>query len=446
MKYSLFLPFILAHSFIPTNRCTFLDRILPEDTVEIKFRQESITAEALAQLEHFRKTGDARASSPTYRITALHAAVLLQDVELVEELLAKGADPNARPLLPNGGGRLIEGAPPILLALERLPVYPRPRLHMMDDMQRIAKKLIEAGADVNARNRGVGVLGQCANHQHTNEPEEWEEIALEYIRWGATATPEDATRLVGCGWDDALEALLKAPGGKQLVQESGSRMLAHAACNEFHAWKPANITSHGVVRCAQMILEANPGCVNEVPEDYDKRPLHLATSWHGRHEMNEQNVVWYAEFVKLLLRHGADAYCSGDEDDQSCPADHMAEQPALLAALAREGIKLPPPPHRLEKEKLYDQLFNMPLAAVSDEEVCEQWDVLASLFEEEPAFKSLSPYEVEDKSLDYCHYSVARTVLQLMDRADAAKAQEFRRTHPACAEVDAWWKAFYERY
>ncbi len=444
MKYSLFLPFIVAHSFLPTDRCTFMDRIMPRETPGISFREEAITNEALAQLEHYRRTGEASAVSPTYRLTALHPAVLLRDVALVEELLKKGASPNACPLLLDDEGKLVEGAPPLLLALQGMRVEPRPRLHMMEDMQKVARKLVEAGADVNARSESCGVIGYCALHQEKVEPEEWEKIALEYIRWGATPTPEDAERLVTCGWDDALEALLNAPGGEALAAELGGRMLGWAACSDFDAWEPADVISRGVIRCAQMILEANPACVDRVPEGFYERPLHRATtneSAFGR-EMHGPRSAYYCEFVLLLLKYGADAYLPGHEDDLTCPADHMAAQPELLAALAREGIKLPAPAHRFEKGRLYAQLYQMPPAAVRDEEVRQQWDVLATLFEGRPAFEALNKEHEDYESLEWRHYTVARLVLHLMERADAARAQEFRRTHPACAEVDAWWKHY----
>ncbi len=210
----LFLPLLLAHNPFDMGRIKVLEYITPPPAAEVSFERgdfdwaaPSMTAEALGALEQYKQTGNARYCSPTWKLTPLHAAVLLRDGKLVGKLLAHGADPNARFLVQQGGflihqvgadGNIIkrplvqEGDTPLLLMLRLGVPTHRKNFNALRD---IATQLVKAGADVNARDQfGHGVLRHCASHVFLSEEnsEDWEDVALHLMELGATIPEKDA--------------------------------------------------------------------------------------------------------------------------------------------------------------------------------------------------------------------------------------------------------------
>ncbi len=357
-------------------------------------------------LDHYHRTGDALYASPGFRITPLHAAAAAHQLALVQVLLAKGADPNARLHFPSdrGGeeGRAGEGGcfpadTPLMLALRNISVQLArrgdmyvPHADRAGDVAPVVQALLAAGADPCLPGQGgEGALALCAegcgcrsadDEDGTNvKNARWEDIAITLIDKGAGGSLKDAAVCFDAGWPRAFARLLDSPQGRSL---QGSTELQDA-------WKEAvmeqglhyDVFSPELQACGRALKPA-PGWLDR-PLPSGIRLLPIMASLLDDSDGNERALIapWpaYVELLVLLLEGGADAHLPLSDDCPACAADYLACAPALRAELAQRGFDLAPPPHRFTPDHAVATLGGIPTAAISDAEVRAHRSILEGI-------------------------------------------------------------------
>ncbi len=221
--------------------------LVPEMSAEPEERA-ALEAELRGALEHYRRTGEARYASPRFRVTPLHAAALCHDQPLIEELVLKGADPNARMQLVLWYRGEAEAAPhaadtPLTLALRN----PRDAsAASAQELTRTTFALLQLGADIAAEGyrdrsalaclldgleRADERAGQTASPGDPTDPanpasphatQVWEGVALLLVRLGAPADSDDALCFLNRRWVYTFCALMHGPQGEALRREPTS--------------------------------------------------------------------------------------------------------------------------------------------------------------------------------------------------------------------------------
>ena len=221
--------------------------LVPEMSAEPEARA-ALAEELSGALAHYRRTGEARYASPRFRVTPLHAAALCHDLPLIEELVLKGADPNARMQLVLWYRGEAEAAPhaadtPLTLALRN----PRDASAAgAQELTRTIGALLQLGADIAAegyRDRGALACllegleraeeraGQTASPGDPTDPANpasphatrvWEGVALLLVRLGAPADSDDALSFLNRRWVYTFCTLMEGPQGEALRREPTS--------------------------------------------------------------------------------------------------------------------------------------------------------------------------------------------------------------------------------
>ncbi len=398
----------------------------------------SMNEEARAVVEHYRSTRDARHASPTYGITLLHLAAMTHRIELVKQLLAEGADPNALMKIPSrrflrGGGdpQLLPAAPPLFLAT-RYNVSNAYSDDGAQDALHVARVLAAHGADLNYHDpAGLGVLATCGFGTNWGNGN-WEKCALSLLDMGAKPTREDMVSAADKGAFTLLKRLLAMPEGQphlhdhELMQELGgaSFFMRDNKAGEDKGW----------LDCVKLVLDESID-VN-ARDEYGRSLLGDAADDLSFHDEEDEAgfdpSTPYVQYLLLLLKHGADPYAPYGEADICTPADYFARSPRLLATFAEQGFAITPPPHRFTREHLQEELGHLPFAAVRDEEVREHWDALASALTAPAAEEAWR----DNNDLDE---ETATKAVQLMSRADAPRLAATMMERP-CWQADspAW--------
>ncbi len=406
--------------------------------------QKELRAEMEQVLEHYRRTGDARYASPRYRVTMLHLAALMHDGALIDELLAKGASVNARMLtaytLEADDGTETRGYEPcdtpLTLALLNLTQAPATAAQVKP----IVETLLAAGASPAITGwDGEDVLGCCIEGAGTGEGRaDWEDIALLLLDKGAAPDSTDALAAMEAGWTRAFAAMLKGPHGGELRASEGIR---HRLLNYFHPYNDSMVADsregNAMLACARAFFTSK-GQMDEPQRRTDLSSALLKLSEPlSEYESLPFVSKAYTEFIALLLGEGADARWSDYKHASCCAADFIACCPELQAQLAELGYDVTPPPHRFDKAyDLQSMLSFLPLAAVRDEEVRGQWDVLARLLSPEgqtyrrPARKGRSAYWGAADPL--------ATAFRLLYRADAERARQLVMKDPRWLDPAMW--------
>ncbi len=373
-------------------------------------KTDSMQSEARTCVEHYLQTGDARYATPQHGITLLHLAAMTHRFWLVEQLLAEGADPNARM---RQGEALEPGDTPAILAVRA------GRRMSNDDALLIVKALRAAGADINLPGyHDRTILTHCsdASYRYETPLSNGEQLALELIDLGARGNTEAAGHFVSCAWPSALGKLL-ASAERDTICASMPELL-HLSAFFFDGREEE-------LACATLLLEH--------ADDVDARhknadtPLHTLAG-HDKQE-DEEETALRAAYILMLLEKGANPYLPGNNFGKSCAADSLQARPELLERLAQEGHHIPPPPHDFATETLVEQLTDIPVAAVSRTEARHQWDSIAPLL--------TSPTEA--MLAKGIHYRCACVnALALLQKADAARAEALVAALPLWQDAAAW--------
>ncbi len=389
-------------------------------SMDAGYLSSDIRQEMQAALDHYRRSGDARYATPAHGVTALHAAAALHQFPLVQELLAKGADPNALAFIrereeeENGfidedgdgedevdeeeEGEEEEEADgeiadtPLTLALSNFISPPAPAA----EVRPIVQALLAGGADPAAKGRGVfGVLTACvdgcaairyADSEEDDpapdpaEERRWQDIAMLLIDKGAGGSGNEAADclIYSRDWAPVVIHLLASPQGRAL--QSSPELLEHIAT--FAASDDADGSASALLPCARAMrltpeMLNRPFCVDgERALAMLSESLYKAeTEWERDISAREfftpgEPAPAFVDLLALLLEKGADAQLPmADDGSPVCAADFIACAPAVQAELQRRGFKVAPPPHVFTLENLDALLSDIPLAAISDDEV-----------------------------------------------------------------------------
>ncbi len=296
----------------------------------------TINAEARALAHGYAETRDARACSPTHRITPLHLAAATQETELVQQLLRDGADPNARMLSrPEGKTTLAPGDTPLTLALRREATNERGL--GMDGVLEVVDSLLRSGADARVAGHGGSTpLALCAESfrfergidDETGGPApSGEDIALRLLAAGAVGSQAEGGLFVRNGWDRALARLLELG-----MVEFPGKLLRQCGAVFWHKGRNAS-GMPGARACANRLMDYAPAaakaevlarlCRFEQEEGYQPQ------SEGAREET--------AAFIGQLLARKVNPLHPAGEHGCSCAADYLAADADMCRRLAAMG-------------------------------------------------------------------------------------------------------------
>ncbi len=399
-----------------------LDRICRIAMSDHAFNERTgvIGAEAHALGHRYREERNARAVSPTHRITPLHLAAAAQEPELVRQLLDEGADPNARMLSrPAEGCGLAPGDTPLTLALRREASFETQR--DIEGAAAVVDALLRAGADISLTGHaGSTPLALCAESYRfergfdyaTGDPTlSGEDFALCLLAAGARGGQAEAELMLHNGWGRALGKMLELG----LVERPAAllRLCGSTFCNmsrQVHDMAAARA-------CAAALVEHVPATVkNELLAQLCCFEFDM---WQRRRD--EAGRAEGAAFIALLLNHGADPYASGGAHRCSCAADYLAADADMRSRLDGKAAIPAPPAHKLEAGRLVMQLLDIPTQAFSEEEARAHVGLAASLLSW-PTPAQLGAPEA--------YYQACARALALMLRGDDAAARELAPTLP----------------
>ncbi len=361
--------------------------------------------EVRACVAHYLQTGDARYATPEHGITLLHIAAATHRLWLVEQLLAEGADPNAR---------LSQGDTPAMLAVRAVG------LQVSTDALLIIKALHAAGADLNlTADDGGSVLSACNGSSYALKDISGEELALAIMDMGAQGNTEAARNFAFQGWSTGLRRLLDSPQREAICRDM-PQLLGLCA---FHFQG-----KQGQLDCAALLLE-HAEDVN-ASQPLKATPLFLLLQ-HPQMFANDDSdeLRQRAEFLCMLLDQGANPYLLEGDFQQTCAADLLQQCPELLSQLKELGQDIPPPPHEFAAETLVEQLADIPAAAVDEAEIRAQFDTIAQLF--------TAPTEAM-LAHGLTYRRACATALKLLCRADIARTEALLATLPAWQGAEAW--------
>ncbi len=223
---------------------------------------------------------------------------------------------------------------------------------------------------------------------------------------------------------DELEELLYGERGRP-HQETG----LHACIEDFCSYINAASQLACLAR-ARQLLEQDATSIHALDEDGQSPLYHLAFRRSASGDLYESERERYADFVALLLTHGADPLKRESFRGGACAADLLAaiDKGALLPLLRARGVALEAPPHVFEEKGLAEQLLDLPADAIRREEIAAAYELLASLLP--PPGQStvdLRRYENHICLFEDHLPELAAIVLPLLHRADAARTQQLLR-------------------
>ncbi len=378
----------------------FLGSIQSDIGKSILKKYQDVSQEWLDVIAHYRRTGDARYASPTRRTTLLHLACIAKKPELVRQLLAEGAAPNALTYHPEME-RSYDGAFTFTLCDKFYPCTPPSN---KENSLRIIDLLVAAGGDAKGRQAG------SALHMMPllfSQVEGAEDIALHMLTLGT-----DPGR-------NALNKILndKDKDGKKLdqVQLSRHRFLELATRE---GW--ARVLEH-------MLREGMLTNIDLHPEDETSLLCNLVAKMaESQWDADEAPLFeGRAACVALMLRHGASVHTTGAlPDSKTSAADFIHSHPRLLAYLNERGISVPRTPRELGEASLAHDLRRMPVYA------CPPLESLTPLYE---ALTSLLAAEEA--------HTVQENVLRFMMQVDTSKTAERLMALPMWHPSPTWTEA-----
>ncbi len=407
-----------------------LDRLCRVAMSDFSFNEANgvIGAEARALAHHYVRTRDARAASATHRLTMLHLAAATHEVELVEQLLRDGADPNARMLSrPEKGGKLAPGDTPLTLALRR-PATHEPGFDI-ESAAVVVKILLRAGADAGLTGHaGSSPLTLCAQHfpdeqgfdYHTGEHKiSGEELALHLLNGGARGGQKEAERLLHNGWALALGKMLELG-----MVERPAELLASCGkliCDKNRHARDMVNTRNCVIK---LMGHVSAECKAELLATLCRHEQENAKDERSTYERKEAVTL-----IAQLLALRVDPLHPAGEHGRSCAADYIAADAYQCRQLEGMGVVLSEPPvHKLEANTLVMQLLDIPTMAFREEEAREHFGLLQTLL--------IWPTAAQLGAPESWHRACARA-LALMRRADDARVRELVPTLPLWAP-EAW--------
>ncbi len=370
--------------------------------------ETDLTDEARELVAHYLETGEVNYATPKHGLTMLHLAALTHRLWLVEQLLAEGADPNARLHSKEGMGDT-----PILLALSSVSWS-----HPNDDALLIIKALVQHGAGINlegsSRVLGMATRDYSVRRGQLNN----EGLVMELMKLGAKAGYTDLANFTNYGWSRALQALMASPEWPELRQDL-ARVLHWSA-----------VTFQGEseqLECLKLLLQH--ATEKDVKGTTQANPLYSLTSDIPTESCGDdggQKEANYAEFASQLITHGAAPLSPGGEFGRSCAADHIALYPWMVELLQERGHNLVAPAHRLTPGTLAEQLLDIPAGAFRKEELVEQYATIAGIFS---APVVLVDHQGEALRL---HHGIQ---LEGAERDEAMRRGGLRRYREACARA-----------
>ncbi len=404
--------------------------LIPQD------EKDGVMKEVKEVVQHYIDTGDALYASPKHHITVLHLAALERDISLVKHLLQQGANPNARLLI---DGK--EADTPIALALSAAPYESN-----IGDALLIERTLFEAGADLNI----PGFWGRSPLSIYAKSFDDFiyqtdEDIpdvhlhgrlAIELMKMGAHAGENEVRLFAKRGWKHALECVFATADGAKLRRDAQllhecAETVSDNYCSERSIWRDKLLNN--VLECAELILQEPE--LADMPDQHGKTVL-FKLAKHFSIFRIEKDQPHGSRFMALLIQKGANPYRPSGDYGKTCAADHIAAVPFIQKELRASGFDISPPHHRFSEETMMQQLSDIPPAAISTEEIQEQFEVLARLFGS-PLPVSLAPNPDEED--DFRSYlDVCDNVLELLHRADAERTLKLIMQHPSTLAPEAW--------
>ncbi len=412
-------PILALLALLPLSSCKPSVKSLRHVSVsQSTFREfdDDLNAEARSVVEHYLRTGEVNFASAKRGITMLHIAAASHRLWLVEELLAQGADPNAR--LRQGEQRDVAGDTPAILAVRA------GETETNKDALLIVKALLAKGANLNLQGRS-SILSACSTDRHIDKRDiSGEELMLELMALGAKRDTRAAFHAV-TRWPRALEALLNSAEGPEIVKDMPDLLTACAVSFD---------GEEAELACAKILLRHTQS-VNVLGAS-KHAPLGILADSYGRwrepikkirdcHKIEQQRFV---DFFAALTDKGADPLLPDGLFRQSCAADKLALHAELLQELQKRGYNITPPPHLFTEEKLVDQLVDIPTPAIRAEEAVAQFGTIAKVFAAPtPAMLTHEYYR-----------SACAKALPLLHRADAAHTRALLMAQPAWKDVSVW--------
>ncbi len=384
---------------------------------------EGFRAEALALLDHYQKTGDARYATREHHMTMLHLAAMYCQLELVEELLAAGADPNA--LMSYG----FEPDPdtPLSAALQYRTL---PAQKCMGDFLRLAQLLQRGGASLNHKetnNLLSLVPSRFDIHVNGDKVSDGEDIALGLMDLGVKPGIYTVESMVEAGYTRAFARALAEMTAQELAElRQYMEILNECAMPYFRPYSDKDERQR-MLSMATLFLEGVD--FRQQPENAGQEIFDRVTDslpeWTP-----EDSLEFVDDFLALLIRHGADTGRPNEYHPQACAADYIAAHEELSRKLAdKHGIRIEPPAHTFREDVLMQQLEDIPPAVIRPEETKAAWEMLVRLI--------ASPTEVQ-LGKPKRHLQTVGRAIELLWRADRERAEQALMGMPAWRWSSAW--------
>ncbi len=389
-----------------------------------------VVMEALQVIVHYAETGDACYATPQHRITMLHLAALSFDKELVRELLAKGADVNARMLPTEADGKPMT---PLFFML-RASCGNCPEA---ESLLAVADELRRAGAELSPAG-GEPLLKACMQSYNVidlgNADQPGDRVTSRFIEWGAPTDAAEMKEFLFRNWYLSAAALLPRlteaeRGALRQDDDVWSDCAAPFDHSQYVIIRSPGHEAGPLAFTAALLDGLDLGAQPEHPARQAFRRVAAGLAQEAVVKQ-EDKLAGHADFLALLLAHGADAYAPLGAFGKACAADIIAAHPTITARFVELGAVPPPPPaHELTEGELVEQLTDIPVAAFRTEEAQRHFDLLARLITEP------TPAWLEEPLLQ--RQACARA-LALMLRADREATQQFLMEQPAWRDPAAW--------
>ncbi len=210
------------------------------------------------------------------------------------------------------------------------------------------------------------------------------------------------------------------------------------ACIENFLSKSDEASQRACLECARQLLAQDASCIHR-EDDEERSPLCQLVLLMGYVHPRGAELERYADFIALLLSHGADPLKPEGSSRIACAADHMAACAggAVLPLLRERGFAVEAPAHVFTEKGLAEQLMEIPAAAIRTEEIAAAYELLASLLPP----PGQSTVDLQRYERNHCLFSnhlphLGSLVLPLLHRADAPRTQQLLRD--ILKEKSAW--------
>ncbi len=238
-----------------------------------------------------------------------------------------------------------------------------------------------------------------------------------------------------CAAENTPPAEASAPGAANLSPRQAETL---DACIENFLSKSDEASQRACLERARQLLAQDASCIHS-EDDEERSPLcklvHFIRYDHARGAELER----YADFIALLLSHGADPLKPEESSRIVCAADYMAAcaDGALLPLLRERGFAVEAPAHVFTAKGLAEQLTEIPAAAIRTEEIAAAYELLASLLPP----PGQSTVDLQRYEQNHCLFSnhlprLDSLVLPLLHRADATRTRQLLRD--ILKEKSAW--------